>query len=206
MTSADTAPAFQVTFDTANPESVGRFWAAVLGYVEQPPPDGHPSWNAFLDAMDVPADERDTAYAVVDPAGKRPRLLFLKVPEGKTAKKPRASRRQLRGRSSGAGGAANADPGGRGSAVDRPRRHAVGRGRGAGRRFLDRHGRSRGQRVLHPVAAHGRTGRDRARPNGDTTAPRQLALWMPTMTSIVARMPMFCPSQPAARAARGIVP
>jgi Glyoxalase-like domain len=77
---------FQVTFDAANPERLGRFWGGVLGYIEQPPPAGFESWDAFLDSVDVPADERDSKYAVVDPAGERPRLLFQKVPEGKTAK------------------------------------------------------------------------------------------------------------------------
>jgi hypothetical protein len=79
-------PAFQVTFDAAEPEQLGKFWAEVLGYIEQPPPDGFDSWDAFLDSIDWPADERDTMYAVVDPDGTRPRLLFQKVPEGKTAK------------------------------------------------------------------------------------------------------------------------
>jgi hypothetical protein len=77
---------FQVTFDAADPERLGRFWAAVLGYVMQPPPDGFDSWDAFLDSVDWPADERDAMYAIVDPDGGLPRLLFQKVPEGKTAK------------------------------------------------------------------------------------------------------------------------
>lgn len=77
---------FQVTFDSGDPRALGQFWAQVLGYVEQPPPDGFASWDEFLDSIHVPADQRDTAYAVVDPDGVRPRLFFQKVPEGKTAK------------------------------------------------------------------------------------------------------------------------
>jgi hypothetical protein len=103
---------FQVTFDAANPERLGKFWAAVLGYVMQPPPEGFDSWDAFLDSVDWPADQRDAMYAIVDPnggapgsasggppagggvagggvaagRGTLPRLLFQKVPEGKTAK------------------------------------------------------------------------------------------------------------------------
>ncbi len=77
---------FQVTFDAADPQRLGEFWAQVLGYVMQPPPDGFASWDAFLDSVDWPADERDAMYALVDPEGVRPRLLFQKVPEGKAAK------------------------------------------------------------------------------------------------------------------------
>jgi hypothetical protein len=76
----------QVTFDAADPRSLGLFWADALGYVEQPPPDGHASWPAYLDSLGVPAEERNSAYAVVDPDGAGPRLLFQQVPEGKTAK------------------------------------------------------------------------------------------------------------------------
>ncbi len=77
---------FQVTFDAADPQRLGEFWAQVLGFVMEPPPDGFASWDAFLDSVDWPADERDAMYALVDPEGVRPRLLFQKVPEGKAAK------------------------------------------------------------------------------------------------------------------------
>ena len=84
MTAA--GPSFQVTFDAADPERLGNFWAEVLGYIEQPVPGEFDSWDAFLDSLGVPADERDKAYAIVDPAGLRPRIYLQKVPEGKTAK------------------------------------------------------------------------------------------------------------------------
>ena len=77
---------FQVTFDAADPERLGEFWAKVLGYVMQPPPEGFDSWDAFLDSVNWPVDQRDAMYAIVDPEGVKPRLLFQKVPEGKTAK------------------------------------------------------------------------------------------------------------------------
>jgi hypothetical protein len=77
---------FQVTFDCAEPAGLGTFWATALGYVEQPPPPGFDSWDDFLDSIAVPDDERDGMYAVVDPDGDRPRLLFQRVPEGKSAK------------------------------------------------------------------------------------------------------------------------
>jgi hypothetical protein len=79
-------PGVQVTFDAAEPRRLGQFWAEVLGYIEQPPPPGFDDWDAALDAMGVPADQRDIRYAIVDPGQQRPRLLFQKVPEPKTAK------------------------------------------------------------------------------------------------------------------------
>ncbi|MCR6690093.1 VOC family protein [Cellulomonas sp.] len=76
----------QVTFDAANPPTLGAFWAEALGYVEDSPPPPYTSWDEALDAMGVPLDQRDTAYAVVDPEGVGPRLWFQKVPEEKAGK------------------------------------------------------------------------------------------------------------------------
>jgi hypothetical protein len=77
---------FQVTFDCADPAGLGEFWASALGYRADDPPKGFESWEAALDAWGVPEDQRNTAYAVHDPDGSRPRLFFQRVPEGKTAK------------------------------------------------------------------------------------------------------------------------
>ena len=77
---------FQVTFDAHDPERLGRFWAEVLGYIEQPAPEGFDSWDAFLESINFPVDERGDFYAVVDPDKTGPRLFFQRVPEGKTAK------------------------------------------------------------------------------------------------------------------------
>jgi hypothetical protein len=77
---------FQVTYDCADPETEGAFWAAVLGYQEQPPPDSYPDWLAFLRAQDVPEEMWNSAYAIVDPDGKGPRLYFQKVAESKSTK------------------------------------------------------------------------------------------------------------------------
>ncbi|WP_456847314.1 VOC family protein [Cellulomonas sp. P5_C6] len=76
----------QVTFDAADPRALGRFWGEVLGYVEPPPPDGFASWGAYVDTLDLPVEQRDALYYVVDPDGVGPRLLFQRVPEAKTAK------------------------------------------------------------------------------------------------------------------------
>jgi hypothetical protein len=55
-----------ITFDCADPETVGRFWAAVTGR-----------------DLDVDHDEPDAMIAGADG---QPHLLFLPVPEGKTVK------------------------------------------------------------------------------------------------------------------------
>lgn len=77
---------YQVTFDAADPDALARFWAEALGYIVQPPPEGFESWDAWADAMAMPAEERDKYSAVVDPDDHTTRILFQKVPEGKTAK------------------------------------------------------------------------------------------------------------------------
>ena len=80
------AHTFQVTFDAANPMVVAEFWAAALGYIVQPPPDGFTSWDEFADSIDMPGEDRDNLAAAVDPDGEGPRVLFQKVPEGKVVK------------------------------------------------------------------------------------------------------------------------
>ncbi|WP_328899308.1 VOC family protein [Streptomyces sp. NBC_00441] len=75
---------FQVTFDCADPERVGRFWCEVLGYVAPEPPEGFDSWDACNASL--PAEERNTWFAASDPTGAGPRMYFQKVPEGKVAK------------------------------------------------------------------------------------------------------------------------
>jgi len=77
---------FQVTFDATDPDGLSRFWAGVLGYVLQPPPEGFDSWEAFLRTQGVPEERWNDASAIVDPAGMGPRLYFQRVPEGKSAK------------------------------------------------------------------------------------------------------------------------
>jgi len=85
---------FQVTFDARDPLALSQFWSAVLGYVHPPPPgvtlapDADPiaAWHEFLERSGVPEDQRNSSSALVDPTGKRPRIFFQQVPEGKTAK------------------------------------------------------------------------------------------------------------------------
>lgn len=76
----------QITFDCADPGALASFWAEVLDYSLQPPPEGFDTWDAALDAWGVPEAARNDRSALVDPDGDRPRIFFQKVPEGKTAK------------------------------------------------------------------------------------------------------------------------
>ena len=82
--------ALQITFDCADPARLVSFWAAALGYVVEPPPDGFPTWNDYWRHIGVPDDELptdvDAADSIIDPAGVGPRIVFLPVPESKTAK------------------------------------------------------------------------------------------------------------------------
>lgn len=79
------ASKFQVVFDCASPNKMAEFWSEALGYELQPPPPNFESWEAFADANNIPEDQRDGIAALIDPDG-GPRLLFLRVPESKTAK------------------------------------------------------------------------------------------------------------------------
>ncbi len=76
----------QVAIDCADPAALSRFWAEVLGYVLNPPPEGHDSWESWLSAMGVPESEWNSASALIDPEGAGPRIYFQRVPEGKAGK------------------------------------------------------------------------------------------------------------------------
>jgi len=75
---------FQVTVDCAEPERVARFWCEVLAYVVARPPAGFATWVDF--DCSLPPERQGSAFACIDPSGVGPRLLFLRVPEGKVVK------------------------------------------------------------------------------------------------------------------------
>ncbi len=83
---SSTVRELQVTFDCADPATLSRFWAEVLGYRLDDPPEGFATWEEALEAFKVPEHLRNSASAVHDPTGEGPRLFFQQVPEGKTAK------------------------------------------------------------------------------------------------------------------------
>jgi hypothetical protein len=78
---------FQLVIDCADPEPLARFWAAALGYVLQPPPDGFTSWDAYYRDLGIPEDELGGGTdCIVDPTGQGPRIWFQVVPERKAIK------------------------------------------------------------------------------------------------------------------------
>ena len=77
---------FQVTFDCADPAALAAFWAEVLGYQVEPPPQGFDSWPAALEAFGVPEELWNSRSALRPLEGEGPRVFFQQVPEGKSAK------------------------------------------------------------------------------------------------------------------------
>lgn len=84
----------QITFDAHDPRTLSIFWGEVLGYVHPAPPGvelpdgGDPlaAWDEFLEAAEVPVEQRNSASALEDPDGTGPRIFFQQVPEDKVAK------------------------------------------------------------------------------------------------------------------------
>jgi hypothetical protein len=81
---------WQLTIDANDPARMARFWAPLLGYVPEPPPDGFASWLAYYQAV-VPeegldGDPEDYEDRIVDPTGGGPKIWFQPVPERKTVK------------------------------------------------------------------------------------------------------------------------
>jgi hypothetical protein len=76
----------QIVFDANDPARLADFWAGALHYVIQPPPPGYDTWEAFAVDQEIPEDQWDAMTALIDPDGVGPRILFQKVPEGKSAK------------------------------------------------------------------------------------------------------------------------
>jgi hypothetical protein len=75
-----------LAFDCADPVTLAAFWKVALGYEDGPVPEGFDSWEQWLVHYGVPEEEWGDGARLVDPAGVLPRISFLKVPEGKTAK------------------------------------------------------------------------------------------------------------------------
>jgi hypothetical protein len=76
----------QVTFDCADPDRLAHFWADLLGYQLDSPPEGYDSWEAWLREQGVPESEWNSASAITDPDGPGARIFFQRVPEQKREK------------------------------------------------------------------------------------------------------------------------
>jgi hypothetical protein len=80
-------PILQIVFDANDVPRLQAFWEQVLvGYQVQPPPTGFATWEDFARDRGIPEDQWDGWGALIDAEGKRPRIFFQRVPEGKTAK------------------------------------------------------------------------------------------------------------------------
>ena len=77
---------FSLTMDAADPLALGEFWAFALGYVREPPPAPHATWEETLTAWGLPTERWNDANAIVDPDGVGPRIFIQKVAEPKPAK------------------------------------------------------------------------------------------------------------------------
>ncbi len=80
------ATTVQITFDCADPDRLAHFWADLLGYELDAPPDGFDSWQAWLEEQGIPESEWNSASAITDPDGSGPRIFFQRVPEKKQIK------------------------------------------------------------------------------------------------------------------------
>jgi hypothetical protein len=67
---------------TSDPAALGLFWAEVLGY---PRPDVD-AWHESQRSQGRAEPGLNETFAIEDPAGRRPRLFFQRVPEVKAAK------------------------------------------------------------------------------------------------------------------------
>jgi Glyoxalase-like domain len=76
---------FQIVINCADPDVMTSFWAAALGYVIEPPPEGFATWDDYRRDLGLPDSflGRD-ADSIIDPDGAGPRIWFQVVPDAKT--------------------------------------------------------------------------------------------------------------------------
>ena len=68
---------FQLVIDCRDPELMARFWAAALGYVLEPPPEGFATWDDWRRDIGLPDSELGMgADSIIDPSGDGPRFWF----------------------------------------------------------------------------------------------------------------------------------
>jgi hypothetical protein len=68
---------FQIVIDCKDPELLARFWAAALGYVLEPSPEGFATWDDWRRDIGFPDSELGMgADSIIDPGGDGPRMWF----------------------------------------------------------------------------------------------------------------------------------
>jgi hypothetical protein len=78
---------FQLVIDCQDPEPLARFWAAALGYVLEPPPEGFATWDDWRRDIGFPDSELGIGTdSIVDPRGDGPRIWFHVLPDAKVVK------------------------------------------------------------------------------------------------------------------------
>jgi hypothetical protein len=77
---------FQLVIDCKDPEPLARFWAAALGYVLEPPPDGFATWDDWRRDNGLPDDLGIGVDSIIDPSGDGPRIWFRVEPDAKVVK------------------------------------------------------------------------------------------------------------------------
>jgi hypothetical protein len=76
----------QVVFDCRDPAGLAGFYAQVLHYKLQDPPEGFRTWEEALKAWGIPQGEWNSFSAIIDPAGKGPRIYFQQMDTPKLGK------------------------------------------------------------------------------------------------------------------------
>ena len=78
---------FQLVIDCKDPELLARFWAAALGYVLEPPPEGFATWDDWRRDIGLPDSELGIgADSIIDPRGDGPRIWFRSDEAAKVVK------------------------------------------------------------------------------------------------------------------------
>ena len=62
------------------------FYAEVLRYKLQDPPEGLDTWEEWLESKGIPKEDWNSASATVDPTGKGPRIYFQQMDTPKLGK------------------------------------------------------------------------------------------------------------------------
>ena len=78
---------FQIVIDCKDPAPLARFWAAALGYVLEPPPEGFATWDDWRRGVGLPDSYLGVGVdSIIDPRGEGPRIWFNAGAEAKVVK------------------------------------------------------------------------------------------------------------------------